>query len=338
MGTLATALGINRQTRRSRSPSNQRSLGYEMLCAMNDATGSDAAWAARVTSWGYRLALAVLDDEPGTARTYAEQIIERTYPGLVNRTGDLSRLPLGGTIRALDDWIKQLVQAATLGTGLRMADNVDLDQMIAEIEPRLPRFVPEELIGQALEGLHDAQSDKSPSTAGNLWSTAFIVAWMMRHPWIAANPAGARAELVKRIKQAEAIADDVPMREVVLDVSEAEAIARLEAVLVPSEADLATVSDPVMRERLRHAPIHPDPAQRSLWQLDVLETAKAHILQYPTADAISNQILFDAVAAVMKDNRGRQARTAMIGTVQAGRSSQAAKARNTHKPKRKKRR
>lgn len=306
---------------------------------MNDSTKFDpAAWAARVTSWGYQMVLAVLDGKPDTARTYAEQITAHTYPGPVNTTGDPARLPLRGMIHALDDWITDLVKAATLSTGLRMDDNVDLDQMIAETAPRLPRFVPEESLDEAVDGLHSAQRDESPPTSGNLWATAFIAAWLMRHPWVTANPVGARAELVKRIKQADAIADDVPFPEVLLDVTEAEAIARLEAVLVPSEAQLADVSDPVIREQLRHAPIHPDPTQRSLWQLDVLETAKAHVLQYPTADAISNQILFGAVTAVMKDDRGREARTAMISTVQAERSSRAAKARNTHKPKRKKRR
>jgi hypothetical protein len=55
----------------------------------------------------------------------------------------------------------------------------------------------------------------------------------------------------------------------------------------------------------------------------------------PDRSELSNRLLFDAVAAVIDDDRGRSAREAMVSTVRAGWSSQDAKVRNAHKPEKK---
>ncbi|MGH3517576.1 MAG: hypothetical protein ACRDT6_05200 [Micromonosporaceae bacterium] len=251
-------------------------------------------------AWSLRMVLAIRDDHPGVARIYADQIQRHSH------NPNMPRLPLGLGISDLDAFIRFVLDAASVRGSV--AEHVNHDQMISQVCAEIPRFAPAEVVDEAIAVARRVKTTgRDAPSVGNLYATAVIAAWLIQHPWIAPNPEGARRILLQMILEAEAAAGGVPAAEAVVEISDAEAIDRLTAVLVPSEEVLSEAGHP---ELLRQVPINPDPSKRTLLELDLLESTKALMMEYPQRDSISDKMFLDLVGRCLSDGRSREARTA----------------------------
>jgi hypothetical protein len=271
---------------------------------------------SRIRGWSLRLALAVIDDQPGVAQMYGAMIVRLlTDPG--------SKMPglrlLGWGARSLDQHMTMLMDAAVEARGARADRNVDGDQLLADAIALLPRVAPEAALADAQADVRASRTGAAPSeTIGAIYANAALLAVMLRHPWLAPNPAGYRRLILREALECDALAGGMPMVEGVVVPTDDEVIARI------SDAETAIGT------------ITADPARRTLVELDLLESVRALMMEHPEHDAVSDLMIHDLAGRILSAD-GIASVTHRADVAQ-GRSSPAARQRNQNPKKKKKRR
>jgi hypothetical protein len=285
----------------------------------------------RIRAWALRMALAVRDDEPDVLRALADQI--QLYELDPDRSSPWPADPLWIAIVTLDLYIDILMRAAEHRDVL--VDHVPLDQIIRGVCGLLPRFAPDAVVADAIaavEAIKDTKDNRA--TLGNLYATAAIAGWVLLHPWISPNPEGGRYLLVKTILETEAVINGVPEVEAVLDVTDAEAIGRLQALLQPSLEVIAASGLSLgeqlaaVRATLGKTLINPNPERRTRLELALVFATKAHLLEHPERTSLTDGILLNSIGRCLSDDALRRYRATQNVVNPRSRSSSQARIRN----------
>lgn len=171
----------------------------------------------------------------------------------------------------------------------------------------------------------------APEVAGlaELYFVTVMAAWFCRHPQISPSRPTIRRYLLERIHSLESTARGVPELER-LDVTEQQALDLLDSLLGGADFTAVGVS-------ASQGAVNRDRSKRTLLELDIVETAKAHLIEHPIRTEDTDRKLMDDIRQALAADLARS-RAARPPTKQRRTAKQKPRQKRRSGGKRKRRR
>ncbi|GAA2783259.1 hypothetical protein [Saccharopolyspora taberi] len=252
-----------------------------------------------MNAWALRMALAYMGGQADTLADYAGRI--STYDDTVADSPYAGKFP--GTcfsfpVKRAIDLISMMLEAAERHRTVRL-DNADV---VAGVRQLVTDLVPAEDQDAAL-----AVVDQQPTTGafggwrleestagiGELYVVTALAAWLAGNREISPSREAARRVVMQQVHDFEATARGVPEAER-LDVTEQEALDLLDAVLGTTSPDLSAFGIAPGQSAITR-----DRSKRTLVEMEVVEAAKAHLIEHPIRTDETDRILLEAIGRAM---------------------------------------
>ncbi|MGF6889518.1 hypothetical protein ABIA39_008983 [Nocardia sp. GAS34] len=256
-------------------------------------------------AWSNRMVLAYMGRQPESLADYAQRIsvydddptvaggrFTGKFPGTrytfaVSRAGDLF---------------------ATMLDAARLHHHFTNAEVTAGVRALVTDLVPDDHRAEALTVL-----DRQPTTGefgqweindavaglGELYVVTAVAAWFASHRMVSPSAEAARRIILKMTHDAEAMAWGVPEAER-LDVTEEQALELLDSLLGTTDPDFNFPGVPPGQSGISR-----DRNERTLVEMEVVEAAKAHIIEHPIRTRETDIIMLEAMSRAMDNSAAR---------------------------------
>lgn len=261
-----------------------------------------------MNAWALRMTLAYMGGQAQALADYARRISAYDDTGAGPYAGTYPGTCFSFPVKRAIDLVSMMLDAAQRHRTVRL-DNADV---VAGVRQLVTDLVPDEDRDAALAVL-----DRQPATGafggwrleestagiGELYVVTALAAWLAGNRMISPSREAARRLVMQQVHDFEATARGVPEAER-LDVTEQQALDLLDAVLGATGPDLSAYEIAPGQSAITR-----DRSKRTLMEMEIVEAAKAHLIEHPFRTDETDKLLLEATGRAM--NSAKDSSTGM---------------------------
>jgi len=275
-------------------------------------------------AWPLRMVVAFVDRDGAAVADYARRITTYDDDPVVAGGEFAGMFPGSLYSFSMTQIVEQITTMLEVAASSRLRVQVGNGEILTGVRELITELVPAADRDAALALLNRQPTDgrfgirnwrlkEADAGLADLYIATAIAAWCVDHPLICPSRQGYRRMILTQAHDAESTAHGVPEIERHAPTDQ-QALALLDAVMGihhPGWPDLGIPQG--------QSAINRDPDKRSLIEVEVIEAAKAHLLDHPVRTEDTDRILADAIGRAMNGVEARRARiTAATGHRDAG--------------------